>query len=151
MEDTLSKSDQIKSIIMPTGKNAYKRYSLIDNAIWRMKYPRSQDILNYLKDQGYPVSKSTLEKDIITLRDKFSMPVEFHRVWMGYYYTDENAYFDIPITNEDVETIWMALDKLNLFRNNSAFRNVRDSLERIMTRLEIDLKVKTGLFARDIV
>jgi predicted DNA-binding transcriptional regulator YafY len=124
---------------MPVSKNAFKRYSLLDNAIRRKKYPTLENLLDLLEDEGYPVSVSTVEKDLETLRSKFSMPIVYDRLEKGYYYTDKNAYFDIPITNNDVETIWLALDKLSLFRHTEAFSNVRDSLERIMMRLEIDL------------
>ena len=124
---------------MPVSKNPYKRFSLIDNAIRRRDYPSLEKIQKLLEEEGYPVSVSTLEKDLETMRSKFSMPIIYDRYQRGYAYSDENAYFDIPVTGEDVETIWMALDKLNMFRNASAFRNVRSSLERIMSRLEIDL------------
>lgn len=124
---------------MPVSKNPYKRFSLIDNAIRRRDYPSLEKIQDLLREEGYPVSVSTLEKDLETMRSKFSMPIVYDRYQRGYAYSDENAYFDIPVTGEDVETIWMALDKLNMFRNASAFRNVRSSLERIMSRLEIDL------------
>ena len=124
---------------MPVSKNPYKRFSLIDNALRRKEYPSLEKIRSLLVDEGYPVSVSTLEKDLETMRSKFSMPIIYDRHQRGYAYSDENAYFDIPVTGEDVETIWMALDKLNMFRNASAFINVRESLERIMSRLEIDL------------
>lgn len=124
---------------MPVSKNPYKRFSLIDNALRRRNYPSLEKIQRLLEEEGYPVSISTLEKDLETMRSKFSMPIVYDRYRRGYAYSDENAYFDIPVTGEDVETIWMALDKLNMFRNSSAFRNVRSSLERIMSRLEIDL------------
>lgn len=124
---------------MPVSKNPYKRFSLIDNALRKRDYPSLEKIQDLLKEEGYPVSISTLEKDLETMRSKFSMPIIYDRYQRGYAYSDENAYFDIPVTGEDVETIWMALDKLNMFRNASAFRNVRSSLERVMSRLEIDL------------
>ena len=102
---------------MPVSKNPYKRFSLIDNAIRRRDYPSLEKIQDLLREEGYPVSVSTLEKDLETMRSKFSMPIVYDRYQKGYAYSDENAYFDIPVTGEDVETIWMALDKLNMFRN----------------------------------
>jgi len=125
---------------MPVSKNPYKRFSLIDNALRQENYPSMERLKQVLEDSGYPVSTSTIEKDIETMRSKFSMPVVYDRTKRGYAYSDENAYFDIPITEDDVETIWTALDKLTMFSNASAFVNVRNSLERIMSRLEIDLK-----------
>ena len=135
---------------MPVSKNPYKRFSLIDNALRRKTYPTLEHLGAVLKDAGYPVSNSTIEKDLETMRSKFSMPIVYDRYKRGYAYSDENAYFDVPITEEDAETIWMALDKLNLFRNASAFVNVRNSLERIMSRLEIDLN-KRNIFTDKII
>lgn len=135
---------------MPVSKNPYKRFSLIDNALRRRDYPSLEKIQNLLEEEGYPVSTSTIEKDLETMRSKFSMPIIYDRYQRGYAYSDENAYFDIPVTGDDVETIWMALDKLNMFRNSTAFRNVRSSLERIMSRLEIDLD-RRNVFADKVI
>lgn len=135
---------------MPVSKNPYKRFSLIDNALRKKTYPTLEKLGDVLEEAGYPVSSSTIEKDLETMRSKFSMPIVYDRYKRGYAYSDENTHFDIPITEEDAETIWMALDKLNLFRNASAFVNVRNSLERIMSRLEIDLN-KRNIFTDKII
>jgi predicted DNA-binding transcriptional regulator YafY len=127
---------------MPVSKNAYRRFQLIDEMLQKGRYASRQQIMNYLEDQGYLVSISTFEKDLETMRSKFSLPIAYDRSREGYYYTDPNACFDVPLSSQDVETIKLALGKLEQFRYSQSFKNVSNSIERISNRLKIDLSSK---------
>jgi predicted DNA-binding transcriptional regulator YafY len=127
---------------MPVSKNAYRRFQLIDEMLQKGRYASRQQIMNYLEDQGYLVSISTFEKDLETMRSKFSLPIAYDRSREGYCYTDPNACFDVPLSSQDVETIKLALGKLGQFRYSQSFKNVSNSIERISNRLKIDLSSK---------
>jgi predicted DNA-binding transcriptional regulator YafY len=124
---------------MPVNKNAYRRYQLIDAILLKGGYPSLEKILFYLKYKGCSVSAGTLENDLKAMRSHFKCSIEYSRSNMGYFYSDPEASFDIPVSDEDVETIWMAIDKLKEFRYSKAFQNVNKMLERLRSRLEIDL------------
>ena len=129
---------------MPVNKNAYKRYLIIHNILAKSLHATKSKarILEILEEQGYGISPSMFEKDIDTMRHLFDLPIAYDRTKFkeGYYYTDPDVSFDIPMSDEVVKTIYGALDQLALFQNTAAFRNAKDSLEKIMSRLEIDLK-----------
>ena len=80
------------------------------------------------------------EKDLETLRKTFNLPIKYDYANQGYYYEDADVSFDIPMSDDVIKTIYGALSQLALFENTTAFRNAKESLEKIMSRLEIDLK-----------
>ncbi|MEI6898581.1 MAG: WYL domain-containing protein [Bacteroidota bacterium] len=129
---------------MPVNKNAYKRYLIIHNFLKKsLKVPKSKArILEILDEEGFQVSPSMFEKDLEAMRNTFGLPIKYHREpdVGGYYYSDTDVSFDIPMSDDVVKTIYGALNQLALFQNTAAFRNAKDSLEKIMSRLEIDLK-----------
>jgi len=129
---------------MPVNKNAYKRYLIIHNILNKSLEERKKKerLLEILDEQGYSISPSMFEKDIETMRHLFNLPIAYDRTkhLEGYYYTEKNVSFDIPMSDEVVKTIYGALNQLALFQNTTAFRNAKESLEKIMSRLEIDLK-----------
>lgn len=77
------------------------------------------------------------------MRNKFGRSIKY-KAKEGYYYDDDDVSFDIPLSSDDVETISMALGKLELFKNTTAFKNVKSSLDRLSSRLEIDLSNNSG-------
>jgi predicted DNA-binding transcriptional regulator YafY len=127
---------------MPVNKNAYLRYQLINQFLQKRRYPSLNAIISYLESNDICVSRPTLEKDLYVMRNEFNLPIAYDRFKEGYYYTDPAASLDSTLSNEDLETIWVAIDKLSQFRHSDAFKNVNKSLERIMSRLKIDLDKK---------
>lgn len=127
---------------MPVNKNAYLRFQLINEKLQKGRYPSLNDLMDYLEENDLRVSRSTLEKDLEVMRNRFDLPIAYDRYKEGYYYTDPMASFDSSLSNEDVETVWMAVETLRQFRHSDAFKNVGKSLDRIMSRLKIDLAEK---------
>lgn len=123
---------------MPVSKNAYKRCLIIHNLLKKSpKVPKSKaGILEIPDEEGFPGSPSMLEKYIEAIRNTFCLPIRYHREpdAGGYYYSDPDVGFDIPMSDEAVKTIYGAVNQLALFQNTAAFRNARDSLEKIMSR-----------------
>jgi len=128
---------------MPVNKNAYRRYQLIDEILRKEdKCQNFMEIQWYLSRHHCKISDSQLEKDLKAMRKQFKCSIEYDRDFKGYYYAEPQVFFDVPIGSDDIETIWMAMDTLKQFRNSVAFKNVGKSLERIMSRLEIELDEK---------
>ena len=127
---------------MPVNKNAYKRYLIIHNLLKKsIGYSIPKDrILKRLELSGCKISSSMFEKDLESLRKTFNLPIKYDFAGQGYCYTDPDVSFDIPMSDEVIKTIYGALSQLALFQNTTAFRNAKESLEKIMSRLEIDLK-----------
>jgi len=128
---------------MPINKNAYLRYQLIDEFLRKEdKSQKFKDIQWYLTRHHCKISDSQLEKDLKAMRAQFKCSIKYDRDFKGYFYAEPQVFFDVPIGNEDLETILMAMDTLRQFRNSDAFKNVSKSLDRMMSRLEIELDEK---------
>ncbi len=93
---------------MPKTKNAYLRYLLIHTQIKRNKYregyPSIDDLWRHLKEEGYEVSYSTLEKDLCFLKNDRGVLLEYDIREKCDRYT-EDWEFDVPITQEAVRMI----------------------------------------------
>lgn len=124
---------------MPISKNAYKRFTIIDGMLQLGRYASKERILEKLAFEGYEISESMFEKDLATLRNKFDLPIKYDRYREGYYYSEEDVHFDIPLTTDAIETIWVAISKLKELQNTTAVSNVKRSLESIIRRLDFDV------------
>lgn len=124
---------------MPISKNAYKRFTIIDGMLRSGRYASKDEILEKLAFEGYEISESMFEKDLSTLRNKFDLPIKYNRYRAGYHYTERDVHFDIPLTSDAVETIWLAISKLKELQNTAAVSNVKRSLESIVRRLDFDM------------
>jgi len=127
---------------MPVNKNAFRRYQLIDEKIRNKKFPSLLKIQEFLHDNDCGISISQLENDLRAMREQFKCSIKYDKDWKGYFYAEPEIFFDIPIGNEDLETIWTAMDTLRQFRHSDAFKNVGKSLDRIMSRLKIEIDEK---------
>lgn len=128
---------------MPVNKNAYRRYQLIDECL--RKEDKCQNFIEiqwYLTKHHCRISDAQLEKDLKAMRTQFKCSIKYDRDFKGYYYAEPQVFFDIPIGNEDLGTILMAMDTLRQFKNSDAFKNVSKSLDRMMSRLEVELDEK---------
>ena len=128
---------------MPKSKNAYLRYLIIHSQLKRNKlkpgYPRKQDIYNALRDHGYDVSMSTIEKDLGFLKNERGAPLEYSRHEECYRYT-EDWEFDVPLSPEDVRILHMLIHKLEIFGDAPEFKMVRDSIERLSNHFNLALQ-----------
>jgi hypothetical protein len=119
---------------MPKNKNAYLRYLIIHSQLKRNKYkqgyPKKEDLLWVLNDQGYDVSGTTLEKDLNFLKNESGAPLEYNRYQKCYRYI-EDWEFDIPLSPEDVRILHMLIHKLEIFGDAQEFKMVKDSIDRL--------------------
>ena len=119
---------------MPKNKNAYLRYLIIHSQIkrniYKHGYPTLEDLLRYLRDEGYNVSPSTLEKDLKFLKDERGAPIHYDRAQRCYRYT-EDWEFDIPLSPDDVRTIHMLVHKLQIFGDAQEFKILKESIDKL--------------------
>jgi predicted DNA-binding transcriptional regulator YafY len=125
---------------MPKNKNAYLRYLIIHSQIkrntYRNGYPTHEDLLRYLHEEGYPVSGSTLEKDIRFLKDERGAPITYDRAQRCYRYT-ENWDFDIPLSPDDVRTMHMLMRKLKVFGDAQEFKMLKESIDKLSEHFDL--------------
>jgi predicted DNA-binding transcriptional regulator YafY len=119
---------------MPKNKNAYLRYLIIHSTIKRNHFkhgfPRKQDILNELSEQGFDITGSQLEKDISFLRYEKGAPLVYDAWQKCYRYTSDWE-FDVPLGPDDIKIVRMAMHKLEVFGEAPEFKMVKDSIDRL--------------------
>ncbi|MCH7534931.1 MAG: WYL domain-containing protein [Bacteroidetes bacterium] len=118
------------------------RYRIIDEMLKNnMKpYPSKEDIRCNLEEKGYKVSSSTIEKDIKAMRDEvnlgFNAPIGYDHDRRGYYYTDKDySIAEIPLTEDETESIRFAATTLYHFRETKIFSDYKSAIEKILNRV----------------
>ena len=125
---------------MPVNKNAYKRYLIIHNHLSKFSRTASKDeLLDLLERSDYGISERQFDNDIREMRYTFNLPIKF-KPKEGYYYSEPDVSFDLPLSDSDIKIIYRALDNLAFFYQGSAYRNTKRILEKIMKRLNMDVK-----------
>jgi predicted DNA-binding transcriptional regulator YafY len=128
---------------MPKTKNAYLRYLILHSKIksnkFRTGYPTKQDLFNALKDHGFDVSLSTIEKDLCFLKNERGAPLEYSR-WQECYHYTEDWEFDVPLSPEDIRIIMMLIHKLEFFGDAPEFKMVKDSIEWLSNHFNLSLQ-----------
>ncbi len=131
---------------MPHIKNALLRYRIIDRCI-RNKYkpyPTKRDLREACEEElfgsisGEHICDSTIEKDLFSMRMEFDAPIKYSKKNKGYYYEDPNFTInDIPLTEDDIESLTFAAKTLMQFKNVSLFRQFNDAIDKIVDRINI--------------
>lgn len=125
-------------------KQALTRYRLIDNRMtMRQKTaPKLEEIVDYVSEKlGSPVSVSCIQKDIYAMRyDEalgFNAPIEWDRQKRGYVYTDPTySINNIPVSEEDLQGLEMAIGLLEQFKNIPAIKIFEDSIAKLATTVK---------------
>ncbi len=74
-----------------SAQGTIKRYQLILEKLRYNSFPSFNEIAAYLHDEGFEISKRTLQRDIDAIRNEFSVSIEFSRTRKGYYIDDEDS------------------------------------------------------------
>lgn len=122
-------------------KQALTRYRLIDNRMTMKQKPAPslEEIVDYVSEKlGSPVSVSCIQKDIYALRyDEslgFNAPMEWDKSKRGYVYTDPDYSINkIPVSEEDLQGLEMAIGLLEQFKNIPAIKIFEDSIAKLAT------------------
>lgn len=134
---------------MPHIKNALIRYRIIDRCI-RNKYkpfPSKQELREaceenlYGSNYGEHICDSTIEKDLFNMRMEHDAPIKYSKKNGGYYYEDSNySINDIPLTEQDLESIQFAVNTLQQFRDVDMFKQFGQAIDKIVDRVAIESK-----------
>lgn len=134
---------------MPHIKNALIRYRIIDRCI-RNKYkpfPSKNDLREACEENlfgsnyGEHICDSTIEKDLFAMRMEHDAPLKYNKREGGYFYEDENySINDIPLTQEDLESIKFAVNTLQQFRDVGMFKQFGQAIDKIVDRVTIESK-----------
>lgn len=98
---------------MPTNKNAYQRYVVIDSLLRnKMRpFPTMQDIIDACWERlDVETTVNTIEKDIKQMKrsvpDGFDAPISYDRYHRGYYYTDPDFKLgNLDLSDDDIASI----------------------------------------------
>jgi predicted DNA-binding transcriptional regulator YafY len=130
---------------MPVVKNVQLRFRIIDNAL-RNKYkpfPTLEDLRQLCEEKlygtshGRHISASTIEKDLRELRNEFDAPIAFSKRELGYYYSDDTYSLDLPVSEDEVESIKLATQTLLQFSNIPLFDDFRHAVNKILERVNV--------------
>lgn len=131
---------------MPHIKNALIRYRIIDKCI-KNKYnpfPSKRDLREACEESlfgsidGGHICDSTIEKDIFAMRMEMDAPIKYSKLNKGYFY--ENTDFsinDIPLTEDDIESISFAAKTLMQFRDVALFKQFGSAIDKIVDRISV--------------
>ncbi|MFZ4753675.1 MAG: helix-turn-helix transcriptional regulator [Chitinophagaceae bacterium] len=104
--------------------------------------PSLQEIVDYVSEKlGMPVSVSSIQKDIYAMRyDEslgFNAPIEYDPQKRGYVYTDPNYSINqIPVSEEDLQGLEMAIGLLEQFKDIPAIKVFEDSINKLATAVK---------------
>lgn len=111
------------------------------------RYPTKEYIREQISSQlfgegGDEISISSIEKDIIAMRDDdalgYNAPIKYDRTHRGYYYDDPNYSIDgLGLNEQDSEALREAASVLNLFTEIPIFANLKEAIEKINTRFSL--------------
>ena len=126
-------------------KNASARYRLIDIRI-NMKQknvPSLQDLVDFVSEKiGEKVSVSSIQKDIYAMRYDESLgflaPIEYDNYKKGYVYTEDNYSINkIPVSEEDLQGLEIAIGILEQFKEIPAIKMFEDAINKIASSVKM--------------
>jgi proteasome accessory factor B len=72
-------------------RGTIKRYTAIIEKVGNNQLPSAQEILDYLEDLGFSISKRTLERDFDAIRNEFGVEITYNSSKRGYFIDEENS------------------------------------------------------------
>lgn len=124
---------------MPTTKNPYKRFRIIDGLLRHKTFPSRERIIKVLEENGYPISIKTFEKDIEVMRSELDLDVKYDSKRKGYYYGNNDVRFDIVFTEEELALIYMAVAHIKHFEFAHVTLQIKETIEKIAKRMHISM------------
>jgi predicted DNA-binding transcriptional regulator YafY len=131
---------------MPHIKNALIRYRIIDRMIRNpyKTYPSKSDLREACEESlfgstyGEHICDSTIEKDLFAMRMEHDAPIKYSRKHEGYFYEDpEYTINDIPLSEDELESIRFAVQTLQQFQEVPYFKEFGSAIDKIATRVAV--------------
>lgn len=131
---------------MPHIKNALIRYRIIDKCL-KNKYkpfPTKQDLRQECEDalygsvSGEHICDSTIEKDMFAMKMEHDAPIKYSKIERGYYYEDPDfSINDVPLNENDLESIRFAANTLFQFKDVQMFKQFGSTLDKIINKVSV--------------
>lgn len=137
---------------MPHIKNALIRYRVLDKCLRNTykPYPSKMDLRQaceealYGDSNGEHICDSTIEKDMFAMRMEHDAPIKYSKKYKGYYYTDESfSINEVPLSDDDVESIQFAVSTLAQFRDSAIFKQFGFALNKIVDHVNVSKESKS--------
>jgi predicted DNA-binding transcriptional regulator YafY len=133
-------------------KNALTRYRLIDSrmTIRQKPAPSLAEIVDYVSEKmGTSISVASIQKDIYAMRyDEslgFNAPIEYDQYKKGYVYTDPTySISNIPVSEEDLQGLEIAIGILEQFKNIPAIKLFEDAITKIASSVKQSREKASG-------
>lgn len=131
---------------MPVNKSAYYRYLLIDKCISNKfkPFPNKEEMMQYIKDKsGQNISLRQLEYDLSEMKNSESLgfyaPIEYHKTQKGYYYSKSDFTLGqlITLNKEDFNSLEMAIEILDTYKEIDIFKNFKNAIEKINSEFTV--------------
>lgn len=72
-------------------RGTIKRYTAILEKLQFKQFPSAQEILDFLEDLGFSISKRTLERDFDAIRNEFGVEITYNSSKRGYFIDEEKS------------------------------------------------------------
>ncbi|MBL1281109.1 MAG: WYL domain-containing protein [Fluviicola sp.] len=140
---------------MPHIKNALIRYRIIDKCIKNKynPYPSKRDLREACEESlfgsidGNHICDSTIEKDLFAMRMEMDAPIKYSKLERGYFYeNDDFSINDIPLTEDDIESISFAAKTLMQFRDVALFKQFGSAIDKIVDRISLSQNEDTDQY-----
>jgi len=132
---------------MPHIKNAFIRYRIIDRMI-RNRYksfPSKKEMREACEEalygdaHGNHICDSTIEKDMFAMKMEHDAPIRYSKSKGGYYYEDPDfSINDIPLSEDELNSIKFALNTLQQFREVPFFQQFGSAIDKIVNRVSVE-------------
>lgn len=131
---------------MPHIKNALIRFRIIDRMIRNpyKRYPSKGDLREACEESlfgstyGDHICDSTIEKDLFAMRMDHDAPIKYSRKNDGYYYEDPDFTInDIPLSEDELESIRFAVQTLQQFQEVPYFKEFGSAIDKIAARVAV--------------
>lgn len=131
---------------MPTNKSAIIRYRAINRYLIDKEKATLQQLKEYCERvlDIYPIGKRTIEGDISAMKNDgrlgYYAPIEYDRNSKSYYYSEDGYSIDnIPLQDEELNSIVVASRLLDQYRDVEIFKTFSGSVKKLVNAAELRL------------
>jgi len=132
---------------VPATKNPQRRYKIIDRCLRTIHFPDKKYLRQACEEELYgggdrneKICNSTIEKDLLTMKQNYDAPIAYNRLKKGYYYTDPNfSMSDLPLTHSDLNALRFAANTLAQFKDVEIFSEFGNAIGKIVERMSLSM------------
>lgn len=127
---------------MPVNKNAAFRYRIIDGCLRNSmrKYPTLQMLKEMIMEVAglESLSESQVNKDIRSMKDMYNAPIENHKIYGGYYYTESDFSINsFPLTQDEIRVLDLSTSILKQIKYSGYFNQFESVIDKLISGFRI--------------